>query len=138
MAHYLPDTLNGALALGIFTFGLTFVVMAVIAVIVAVFPVLDRLGPALSMKIEQRRAAAKAAKQAVIPPEHIAVISAAIAATVGAHRIVRIGPANHVGWQAEGRAAHHGSHALSHPGASHNQGNNHGTEVQNYSRGAGL
>ncbi len=132
MIQYLPDTLNGVLALSVLA-----LVTSVVALILAAFPLVRRLRSVLSKRSAQRQAADKAAEQAAIPEEHIAAISAVIASVVGAHRIVRIEPAHHgLGWQAEGRAAHHGSHALSHPGASHNQGNNHGTEVQNYSRGA--
>jgi hypothetical protein len=134
VTQYLPDTLNGVLALAILA-----LVTSLIAVILAAFPLVRRLRPVLARKFARHQAAEKAPAQAEIPEEHIAAISAAIAATIGAHRIVRIEPAYHgVGWQAEGRARHHGSHALSHPGASHNQGNNHGTEVQNHSRGAAI
>ncbi len=137
MTHYLPEALSGALAVSILA-----LVTSVIAVVLAAFPLLRRLRSARSKKIADRQAAEKAAEQAAagqaaIAEDHVAAISAAVAATLGAHRIVRIEPAHHgIGWQAEGRAAHHGSHALSHPGTSHNQGNNHGTEVQNHSRGA--
>ena len=134
MTQYLPDTLNGILALSILA-----LVTSVIALILAAFPLLKRLRPALSMKSAHRQAAEKVAEQAAIPDEHIAAISAAIATIIGAHRIVHIEPIHHgVGWQAEGRAALHGSHAFPHPGTSHNQGNNHGTEVQNHSRGAAI
>ncbi len=135
MTQYLIDMLNDAFVLSILA-----LVTSVIALILAAFPLLRRLRSALARRNAHRQAAEKASEQAEIPDEHIAVISATVAATIGAHRIVRIEPVNHGhGWQAEGRAAHHGSHAVSHPGvASHNQGNNHGTEVQNHSRGAAI
>jgi hypothetical protein len=47
-----------------------------------------------------------------IPPEHLAVITAAVAAMFGAHRIVRIEtPMHGYSWTAEARSAHHTSHA---------------------------
>ena len=52
-----------------------------------------------------------------IPQEHIAVISAAVAAMLGSHRVVRIEtPDRGFGWTAEARSSHHTSHA---PRASH-------------------
>lgn len=47
-----------------------------------------------------------------IPQEHLAVITAAVAAMFGAHRVVRIeAPAHGYSWTAEARSAHHTSHA---------------------------
>ena len=52
-----------------------------------------------------------------IPQEHLAVITAAVAAMLGAHRVVRIEtPDRGFGWTAEARTVHHTSHA---PRASH-------------------
>ena len=52
-----------------------------------------------------------------IPQEHLAVIAAAVAAMMGAHRIVRIdAPGRGYSWTAEARSVHHTSHA---PRASH-------------------
>ena len=52
-----------------------------------------------------------------IPQEHLAVITAAVAAMLGAHRVVRIeAPDRGFGWTAEARTVHHTSHA---PRASH-------------------
>ncbi len=49
------------------------------------------------------------------PAEHdIAVISAAIYAMVGSHRIVRIEDKRSVSWATAGRIAHHTSHAVPH------------------------
>ena len=45
---------------------------------------------------------------------HIAAISAAVYSVIGAHRIVHIEEHRHAGWVAEGRLAHHVSHAISH------------------------
>lgn len=47
-----------------------------------------------------------------IPQEHLAVIAAAVAAMMGAHRIVRIdAPGRGYSWTAEARTVHHTSHA---------------------------
>ena len=47
-----------------------------------------------------------------IPQEHLAVITAAVAAMLGAHRIVRIDtPGRGYSWTAEARSVHHTSHA---------------------------
>jgi hypothetical protein len=52
-----------------------------------------------------------------VPQEHLAVIAAAVAAMMGAHRIVHIEtPDRGFGWTAEARSVHHTSHA---PRASH-------------------
>lgn len=52
-----------------------------------------------------------------VPQEHIAAIAAAVAAMMGAHRIVHIEAASRgFGWTAEARTVHHTSHA---PRASH-------------------
>ena len=47
-----------------------------------------------------------------IPQEHLAVITAAVAAMMGSHRIIRIEtPDRGFGWTAEARSSHHTSHA---------------------------
>ncbi len=47
-----------------------------------------------------------------VPQEHIAAIAAAVAAMMGAHRIVHIEAASRgFGWTAEARTVHHTSHA---------------------------
>jgi hypothetical protein len=52
-----------------------------------------------------------------VPQEHLAAIAAAVAAMMGAHRIVRIEtPDRGHGWTAEARTTHHTSHL---PRASH-------------------
>ena len=58
-----------------------------------------------------------AAMASGVPQEHLAVIAAAVAAMMGAHRIVRIEtPDRGFGWTSEARSSHHTSHA---PRASH-------------------
>lgn len=52
-----------------------------------------------------------------IPQEHLAVITAAVAAMLGTHRVIHIEtPDRGFGWTAEARTVHHTSHA---PRASH-------------------
>jgi oxaloacetate decarboxylase beta subunit len=144
MGLNVPDTLSGALVFGISAFALAFASAALIGLVLAAFPLLNRIGSAPAAKTLHRQAAAPAQEQGEIAEDyHVAAISAAVAAMIGPHRIVHIEPLHHgLGWQAEGRsrhhgshaAAHHGSHAVSHPGAHNHTGNNHGTEVQNYGR----
>jgi hypothetical protein len=136
MAFTIPDTPNGALGFALFAFVLAFVSASLIGLALAAFPLLNRLGSGA------RKGAHRAQREdaEIVPGEHIAAISAALAAVLGSHRIVRIEPAYHGSvWRAESRAAQHGSHAVSHPGASQRQpdnhtGNSHGTEIQNNSR----
>ena len=134
MGLNISDTLNGALVFGIAVFFLALVATSFIALVLAAIPLLNRFGASPAAKAERSQPAAPAHDQAEIVDEHVAAaISAAVAAVMGAHRIVRIEPVYHgLGWQAEGRAAHHGSHAVSHSGASQRQpdnhtGNSHGT-----------
>lgn len=46
--------------------------------------------------------------------DHVAAISAAVYAVMGAHRIVHIEEERHAEWVVGGRLAHHASHAVSH------------------------
>jgi Na+-transporting methylmalonyl-CoA/oxaloacetate decarboxylase beta subunit len=47
--------------------------------------------------------------------DHVAAISAAVYATIGSHRIVRIEEAQHgLGWVLAGRAAHHAGRPVPH------------------------
>ncbi|MGI9382814.1 MAG: hypothetical protein ACR2PO_06645 [Methyloligellaceae bacterium] len=49
-----------------------------------------------------------------VPPEHVAAITAAIAAAIGEHHILHIEDRGRgVVWTAEGRMMHHTSHAIS-------------------------
>ena len=74
---------------------------------------------ALSRQAAQTEAKALAKPAPVAPPilagiphEHLAVISAAVAAMMGAHRIVRIETSGRgYSWTAEARTVHHTSHA---------------------------
>ena len=138
MGQIAPGMMNSVFDFSALAFLLTFVIAFGIGLILAAFPLLNRLGPAFTAK--SRKKSARARDEAdTLPDSQIAVISAAVAAMIGQHRIVRIEPVNHGhGWQTEGRAAHHGSHAVFHPGATQrqpdNEGNRHGTEIQNHSR----
>jgi hypothetical protein len=50
-----------------------------------------------------------------VPAEHIAAIGAAVYAVIGDHQIVHIeDPHRGSAWLAEGRQAHHASHAIEH------------------------
>lgn len=121
MNAIIPDTLEGALILSVIDFFLSFFVISFVGVVLAGFPLLNRAGAWIE---EQSRARAAARKKAAIPPpaesqeiplEHIAVIAAAVSAMIESHRILRIEPQPHgKGWTAEGRLAHHLSHAPIH------------------------
>ena len=100
-------------------YGIVIVVsMLVAAVIRGIVIVLSRQADK-----EAAKAPAKPAPVALqpirtgIPQEHLAVMTAAVAAMLGAHRVVRIEtPERGFGWTSEARSSHHTSHA---PRASH-------------------
>jgi hypothetical protein len=127
MNFTIPNTPDGALAFGIAAFLLAFVLTSIIALALAAIPLLRGSGAAPAPKAERRKPGTPAPKPEEIVSEHeVAAISAAVAAMIGAHRIVHIEPAYQgLGWQSEGRAAHHGSHAVSHSGAPQRQPDNH-------------
>lgn len=97
----------------LFIYGLAIIVSLAVAVVIKVIVV------ALNML---ERKPAEPAQPIAVPPapfaaeaDHIAVIAAAVHAMTGANRIVHIEAApHHSGWAAEGRLAHHVSHALPH------------------------
>jgi hypothetical protein len=88
-------------------------VVAVVSLLVAV--VIRLIVVTLSRRAEQGAAAVALPARpapAVIPPQHVAVIAAGVAAMTGAHRIVRIEPAAAgQSWTAVTRVTHHTSHA---------------------------
>lgn len=101
-----------------------FVIYGIVIVISMLVAVVIR-GIVLVLSRQAKQEVAKApAKPAIaqpviagIPQEHLAVITAAVAAMMGAHRIVHIEAASRgFGWTAEARTVHHTSHA---PRASH-------------------
>ncbi len=113
-----PDSLHGAVLLSIIDFFLSFVVISFIGLILAAFPLLNRAGPGVTAMIQQQTPPAQELDQVdMTADDHIAAISAAVSAVLGAHRIVHIEPAPHgPGWTVGGRAAQHGSHAVAHRG----------------------
>ena len=112
----IPDTINGALLLSIIDFFLSFVVISFIGFVLAMLPLLNRLGPGIAAKIQHQLPPASA-RVDMTADDHIAAISAAIA-VIGAHRIAHVEPAHHGGeWLAEGRTAQHSSHDVGHRGS---------------------
>jgi len=94
-------------------YGIVIVVSMLVAVIIrGIVWVLSR-----QAKQEEAKAKAKARPAAPpiiagVPQEHLAVITAAVAAMMGAHRIVHIAtPDRGYSWTAEARTVHHTSHA---------------------------
>ena len=116
MTTLVPDTLNGAILISIIDFFLSFVVISFIGFVLAAFPLLNQLGPGIAAKIQQQTPPVSAREPVdMTADDHVAVISSAIAAIVGAHRIVHLEPSHHGGaWQAEVRTAHHSSHDVEH------------------------
>ena len=91
--------------------------MLVAAVIRGIVIVLSRQAGQDSAKTPAKPAPAALPVIAGVPGEHLAVITAAVAAMMGAHRIVHIAtPDRGYSWTAEARTVHHTSHA---PRASH-------------------
>jgi hypothetical protein len=112
MNTLVPDTLNGAILISIIDFFLSFVVISFIGFVLAMLPLLNQLGPGIAAKIQHQTPVIWAHEPVDMTADDDAtVISGAIAAIVGAHRIVHIEPAHHGGaWQGEVRTAHHSSH----------------------------
>ena len=122
MNPIIPDTLEGALILSLIDFFLSFVVISFIGVVLAGFPVLNRIGDWVAARASAPRPAAR--KTAPLPPppaapvadqeipiEDVVAIAAAIAAVVGEHRILHIEPQQRSGeWSTAGRLEHHHSH----------------------------
>jgi hypothetical protein len=123
MTPIIPDTLEGALILSVIDFFLSFVVISFIGVVLAGFPLLNRIGALFTKrrarpaaKDEVTPAAQPAEATTDIPSDHIAAIAAAVAAVMDASRIVRIEPAHPDSrWLSEGRHAQHFSHAPKQP-----------------------
>ncbi len=102
-------------------YGIVIVISMLVAVVIrGIVWALSRQAKQEATKALAKPAPALAAAQPVIagiPQEHLAVITAAVAAMMGAHRIVHIEMAGRgFGWTAEARTVHHTSHA---PRASH-------------------
>ncbi len=99
------------------TIGLSFIIYGVAIVIsIAVAALIKGIVVALPLAERRARRAAAAAAPATeeVPPEHVAAIGAALAATLGAHHIVHSEDRGRgVAWTAEGRMLHQTSHAVS-------------------------
>lgn len=95
-------------------YGLAVIVSLAIALVIKFIVVaLDRFERAPAP--EARPLAPPPAPMAGPPPEHVAVIAAAVCALLGCRRIVHIEETRQrAGWLAEGRQAHHTSHGIEH------------------------
>lgn len=103
----IPDTVFGAILLSVIDFFLSFVVIALIGVVLATFPYLTRLTitkaevPVVFSVMPDRDQSA----------EHAAVIAAAVYAMLGSKRLVYLGEATPGGnWAAQLRSRLHTSH----------------------------
>src|SRR5271166_6205090 len=105
MNTLIPDTLQGAFLLSVIDFFLSFVVISFIGLILAAFPLLNQLGPGIAAKLQHQTPPPSAREPVdMTADDHIAAITAAVAAMIGAHRIVHIEPAHDGGkWLAQGR-----------------------------------
>lgn len=122
MTAIVPDTLQGALILSAIDFVTSFVIISGIGAVLALFPLLNRIGSLRKHPVATPPALAAAAPPAGLSAEdrledaeHIAAIAAAVHAVLGGQRrIVRIEPNGPTkggdGWTAEGRQAHRSSH----------------------------
>ena len=109
-----------AISVAISKAAFSFALMAAIAMACAVFirALVAMLGVANARLAAQSRprpaarpvAPAPAAEAQEIEPGVVAAISAAVAACVGAHRVVYIGETQPGAWSAETRLRHHASH----------------------------
>jgi hypothetical protein len=105
--------MGGDLLLSLKMYGLVIIISMLVAALIR--------GIVITLSKLQKKQAAPAARApaaatpavAPDPAQHdIAVIAAALYAMVGAHRIVRVQDRRGAGWTAEGRFAHHTSHAI--------------------------
>ena len=102
-------------------YGIVIVVSMLVALVIrGIVMVLSRQAEKEAAKAPAKPASAAAPQPILtggVPQEHIAVITAAVAAMLGSHRVVHIEtPDRGFGWTAEARSSHHTSHA---PRASH-------------------
>ena len=89
-------------------YGLAIVISMLVAVMIRVV-----VASLSAVKRQPDAVAPQAAAPVDIAGDHIAAIAAAVYAALGAHRIVHIEERGRgFAWTAEGRAAHHASHAI--------------------------
>jgi hypothetical protein len=106
-AGLIPDSIYGAILLSLIDFFLSFVVIAFIGFVLALFPHLNRTGA-----LQRTPVAVSVVPARDENAEHVAVITAAIYAMLGIRRIVHIGKAQPApGWTSEYRMRVHTSHA---------------------------
>ncbi|HQC81212.1 MAG TPA: hypothetical protein PLS67_11970 [Accumulibacter sp.] len=102
---------------------LSFFVISFIGVVLAGFPLLNRIGAWVTKPSKAKAAASKASEKPAaqppasvpggddIPPDDLAVIAAVVAAMIGDHRILHIErQARGAEWSSAGRMAQHHSH----------------------------
>ncbi|MCB1778176.1 MAG: OadG family protein [Candidatus Competibacteraceae bacterium] len=94
-------------------YGIVIVVSMLVAVVIrGIVWTLSRQVQAEAKPVAKPAPATPQPAIAGIPQQHLAVITAAVAAMFGAHRIVRIEtPMHGYSWTAEARSVHHTSHA---------------------------
>ena len=94
-------------------YGIVIVISMLVAVVIrGIVWALSRQAKQEAVKAPAKPAPAAQPALAGIPQEHLAVITAAVAAMMGAHRIVHIEMASRgFGWTAEACTVHHTSHA---------------------------
>jgi Na+-transporting methylmalonyl-CoA/oxaloacetate decarboxylase gamma subunit len=117
MQAIIPDTLEGALILSLIDFVGSFFIIAGIGVVLAGFPLIGRLAERFAKRAPAPQPEAPPQAAPAVAPEEderlVAVVAAAVHVALGKpHRVVRIDPAyGGEVWTAEGRLAHHSSHA---------------------------
>ena len=94
-------------------YGIVIVISMLVAVVIrGIVWALSRQAKQEAVKAPAKPAPAVQPARAGIPQEHLAAITAAVAAMMGAHRIVHIAtPDRGYSWTAEARTVHHTSHA---------------------------
>ena len=93
-------------------YGIVIVVSMLVAVVIrGIVWALSRSPTQTATKAPAKPAPALQPAVAGVPQEHLAVITATIAAMLGAHRIIHIEtPGRSYSWTAEARSVHHTSH----------------------------
>ena len=94
-------------------YGIVIVISMLVAVVIrGIVWMLSRQAAQAEAKASAKPTPVAQPAVAGIPQEHLAVITAAVAAMMGAHRIVHIAtPDRGYSWTAEARTVHHTSHA---------------------------